>query len=195
MRKLTAICFVSAVAVIASVQASVAIVTMVPCGDYVMPAPPLAHIATPVHFKAHRPVRHHVHRGGRRGVMRALHAVAAASRPMCPVWLDESLGGPAGAVPAGWGGWSEGGFGGFGGGEEGAGGFGAGGGGGGSDIQIPFFVVDFTPPGPPVTQTFTPPCIDCGPPISTPTPVPEMSTWIMAALGFSALGILRWRRA
>ena len=202
MMRAAAISFVSAVAMIASTRDGTAGITMVPCGDFVMPAPPLAHIAPVVHIAVKRwttkPRHHVVHHGGRRGVMRSLHAVALAKRPMCPIWSGDETNGslPDNIVHSGSGDLFSG-SGGFGG-DEGVGGFGGGGGGGeggggGSNIQPPFFIVEFTPPGPPVTPP--PECCGTPTPIPTPTPVPEPSTWIMMALGFATVGFLRWRRA
>jgi hypothetical protein len=157
----------------------------VDCGDYAIPAPPVAHIA-PVAHVHHKPTKHaHRHAAGRHGARMAL------SHRMCPVWLDETLGGPEGFVPYAGGepieNTAETDLGGFGG---AAGGFG-GGGGGGSDVPPIFAIIpSVTPPDSP---PFVPPFIP--PPSPPPSPVPELSTWVLMLVGLASLGFLRWRRA
>lgn len=178
--------------------AAEAAVMWVPC-DYTIPAPPLAHIAEPVHFAPPHVKRHVAHRGGRRGVMHALHAVAA--RSMCPIWVTGGLvdGGDVGPE-----------FGhqfgdsdladdetGTGYGPERGDVFLNSGGGGfvGGDTASGFLaftqpVGGFDLPNVPIT----PPCLDCAP-TPTPTPIPEPSTVWLCLAGFAALALLKLRRA
>lgn len=162
---------------------------MVPCEL------PIAAMA-PVHFAAH-PVRHrHVaHRGGRRGAQHALHLVAGST--MCAAWVGEgetygNLGDDFNHTFGG-GSFENDGSAADLGGDEGGGGFGGGFGGGGKS-QAPIFVVDFTPP----LKPLVPPAPDCCGPTTPPPvgpPVPEPATWALMAIGLSALGFLKWRRA
>lgn len=155
----------------------------VPCGL------PIAAMA-PVHFTPHPIVRHVAHRGGRHGVMRALHLVA--NRAMCAVWqgiglTNESLND---AYARSFGGdWPSGGGGG-GGGDDfgGAGPFGDFGGGGfGGQGGTPPILVFFTP------ETPTTPLLPLVP-VTPATPVPEPSTLVLMLIGFACIGFSIFRQ-
>lgn len=127
-------------------------------------------------------------------MMHALHLVA--HRPMCAVWSGGLDNGNISDLDHAFGG-GESYFGGGSdlGGDEG-GGFG-GGGGSGSDAQPDLFLLTLdTPPTPDMPITITP--ITPLTPIVPITPItvaaPESSTWFMVALGFVALGFLKWKR-
>lgn len=145
----------------------------------------------PVHFRPHPVKRVVAHRGGRRGVMRALHLVAG--REMCAVWgegltdanladdFDHAFGGGEPYFGGG---------GDFGGDEGAPGWFGGFGGGGGSDVG-PLFLVETTPLTPDTPLIPITPIVPIAP--ITP-PVPEPSTWAMFLAGLSAIGFLKWKR-
>ena len=153
----------------------------VPCEDYGIPVPhsALPHVAHVVHHKSHHRHRHaKAHHGSRTAIL----------RKMCPVWLDTSLGGPAGAWPAG--GWFEETA------DRNSEGFGAeaafpsvgGVGVWGSDVAplspiIPADIPTFT------ISASTPlgflPIPSSGPGITTP--VPELSSWLLMLIGFAGL--------
>lgn len=153
---------------------------MVPCDR------PIAAMA-PIHFAHHTVKRHVAHRGGRRGVIHALHLVSG--RAMCAVWLG--AGSTNANLPddfnrAYGGGYFEESADTDLGGEEGAGSFGGAGGSGGSD----------TPPGLIyLTPHDTPPVTPIEPvvPITPIAPaVPEPSTVLMLLMGMASLGF--WHR-
>lgn len=161
----------------------------VPCEDYGIPVPhsALAHVTHVVH---HKP-RHHRHRHAK-----AHHGSRTALlRKMCPVWLDTSLGGPAGAWPSG--GWFEEtagtDFGAYGGDSIGSGEFASGGEGGFDLYALPSVLI--------ATPTFiisapTPlgflPLPPSGPGVTTP--IPELSTWLLMIIGFVGIVVAGLRR-
>ena len=176
---------------------------MVPC-DYSIPVHPMVHIAPAVHAKTHHVKRHIAHRGGRRGVMHALHAVATAARPtMCAIWLNEGTENVSLVdYDHAFGGGSDfgGGYGsGFGGDDEGGGFGGLGGESGGSDTIPDLFLLTLdtppivTPPDVTPSPPFSPPC--CGPTPPVVVSVPETSTYLMMVMGLFGVGWLKWRRA
>jgi hypothetical protein len=157
----------------------------VDCADYGIPVPhsALAHVTHVAHHKPRHHYRAHRHAKAHHGSRTAL------LRKMCPVWLDDSLGGPAGAWPSS--GWFEEtagtDFGTYG--EVAIGGAGSAGGGEGESVAFPF--VPQAPPTFIVSAAPTPlgalpiPFPSPGPGITTP--VPELSSWLLMLIGFAAI--------